>query len=635
MGLHLAKVDVSSGRYRLGSHVSAAVTAGGLVIALFLMFLVGMVVGPDISLLQPRVVGIVAVCAGVLVIVQFVGQLFVLTRAGRTERMARTAVRELTDRNDQFQLVSRLSDLLGREYRRRRIIGRAIDFFLEEMASFRAVYWRTDSEGAPVAPTLARSLGDDERAAVPLATPQQQILARSAARRATAVIVDGIGEQPRSLDCARPPQGPFVLFLPLPGGDICEGVLEVHGDGASWPARRSEILATLARQIGGALERGRRYDELERRADADYVTGLYNYGFMQTYLQRLLADASSRGRSVAVIFLDVDDFKAFNDNLGHGAGDRVLQTVADQLKLMTDKVGIVGRSGGDEFMVVLPDHSGSDAEAFIEAFQDWLSLGAPAVNGIYRVNVSGGYAVFPQDAHDRQELLAAADARLYKAKHRAQRLRPHYAGVGDEAEPSLGVYGLLDRILSSIDVRDSYTRLHCEKTAEYAIILAQQLGLSPSAQRTLRLAALLHDVGKVGIPDDILRKPGPLSVEEFEVIKHHISIADHLIVDIPNADEVRKLVRSHHERWDGGGYPQGLKDEEIPYLARILSVADAFSAITLDRPYRRRLPDDEACAELERAAGTQLDPDIVRSFSEALRHLAGESAPQHLATPAA
>jgi diguanylate cyclase (GGDEF)-like protein len=333
--------------------------------------------------------------------------------------------------------------------------------------------------------------------------------------------------------------------------------------------------------------------------------------------------------------LDVDDFKAFNDNLGHAAGDRVLQTVADQLKLMTDKVGIVGRSGGDEFMVVLPDHSGGDAEAFIEAFQDWLSLGAPAVNGMFRVNVSGGYAVFPQDAHDRQELLAAADARLYKAKHRAQRLRPHYAGAGDEAAPSLGVYGLLDRILSSIDVRDSYTRLHCEKTAEYAIILAQQLGLSPSAQRTLRLAALLHDVGKVGIPDGILRKPGPLSAEEFEVIKHHISIADHLIVDIPNADEVRKLVRSHHERWDGGGYPQGLKDEEIPYLARILSVADAFSAITLDRPYRRRLPDDEACAELERAAGTQLDPDLVRSFSETVRRLAGESVPQDLATPAA
>ena len=166
-------------------------------------------------------------------------------------------------------------------------------------------------------------------------------------------------------------------------------------------------------------------------------------------------------------------------------------------------------------------------------------------------------------------------------------------------------------------------------------MLAQQLGLSPAAQRTLRLAALLHDVGKIGIPDDILRKPGPLSAEEFEVIKHHINIADHLIVDIPHADEVRKLVRSHHERWDGSGYPQRLNGEQIPYLARILSVADAFSAITMDRPYRRALPCDEACAELGRAAGTQLDPVLVQAFTQAVRGREVETAPQGLVTPAA
>jgi putative nucleotidyltransferase with HDIG domain len=169
-----------------------------------------------------------------------------------------------------------------------------------------------------------------------------------------------------------------------------------------------------------------------------------------------------------------------------------------------------------------------------------------------------------------------------------------------------------------VDNKDHYTRAHCESTAEYAVMLAQEIGLSPSAQRTLRLAALLHDVGKICIPDDILRKPGPLTPEEFAVIKHHVSIAEHLIVDVPNAREVREIARHHHERFDGSGYPDGLRGEAIPHLARLLAVGDAFSAMTLDRPHRKGLPGEEAYAELQRVAGSQLDPDLVQAFGRVL-----------------
>jgi HD-GYP domain-containing protein (c-di-GMP phosphodiesterase class II) len=144
------------------------------------------------------------------------------------------------------------------------------------------------------------------------------------------------------------------------------------------------------------------------------------------------------------------------------------------------------------------------------------------------------------------------------------------------------------------------------------------LDLSPTAMRTLRLAALLHDVGKIGVPDSVLRKPGPLSDAEYEVVKHQVNIAEHLIVDIPNAHEVRSLVLLHHERWDGKGYPRGLSGEQIPYLARILTVADAFSAITLDRPYRQGLAVRDALREIRRAAGTQFDPALVEVFCEAI-----------------
>jgi putative nucleotidyltransferase with HDIG domain len=169
-----------------------------------------------------------------------------------------------------------------------------------------------------------------------------------------------------------------------------------------------------------------------------------------------------------------------------------------------------------------------------------------------------------------------------------------------------------------VDNKDHYTRAHCESTAEYAVMLAQEIGLSPSAQRTLRLAALLHDVGKICIPDDILRKPGELTAEEFAVIKHHVSIAENLIVDVPNAEEVREIARHHHERFDGSGYPDGLRGEEIPFLARVLALADAFSAMTLDRPYRQGLSSDDAYAELQRVAGAQLDPELVKAFGRVI-----------------
>lgn len=163
---------------------------------------------------------------------------------------------------------------------------------------------------------------------------------------------------------------------------------------------------------------------------------------------------------------------------------------------------------------------------------------------------------------------------------------------------------------------DDYARLHCERTAEYVTMFARALGLPAMEQRTLRLAALLHRVGRFGVPDDIVRKPGPLSGDEFEVIKHQLSIAANLIVDVPDSEGVRRVLQHHHERWDGGGYPLGLKGAEIPFLARVLAIADTFAAITLDRAYRAALPHAAACEELKRASGTQLDPRLAPAFIE-------------------
>jgi diguanylate cyclase (GGDEF)-like protein len=580
----------------------------GVVFAAALMFFSGVAAGPEVD---PATILVITVAACALVAMQFAVQLIVLRYAGRAGLSAGRARRELEARNDQLWAINRLCTLLATESSRRSITVRILDFFIEEMGAQAVTFWQTDSMGAPTDAGLARARSSAP-SGIPMAEPQRRVQARTAAREALIIVCDG-SEAPRPMGDRHPQRGHFALFLPLPGSEVCEGVLEVHADAGAWPESRWAVLGAVAAHSASALGRGRHYDQLQERANEDYVTGLFNQSYMQAYLEQAINSAEATDSCVSLVFLDVDNFKSYNDTLGHGAGDRVLQTVADQLRLMTEQVGIVGRSGGDEFMIILPGHSRPETEAFVQAFQDWLSDSAPAVNGIFRIKVSCGFALFPEDAHSRHELLAAADARLYHSKRQNGR-----AGIARPGEAGLGIYGVLHNIIDSVHAGDDYARRHCERAAETAIRLAGHLGLSPTAQRTLRLAALLHDVGKIAVPDDILRKPGPLTEQEFRVVKHQLNIAKHLIVDLPNADEVRSLVLMHHERWDGSGYPCGLKGDGIPYLARILAVADAYSAITLDRPYRAALSQEDALAELRRVAGTQLDPRLVDALCEAM-----------------
>jgi diguanylate cyclase (GGDEF)-like protein/putative nucleotidyltransferase with HDIG domain len=517
-------------------------------------------------------------------------------------------------------LLNRISFLLSQETQRRGVASVGTEFLVKEMGVGRAVFWRPDSEGEPEEVLL--SFPEDDRSAAPALLPEAQriILARTASRGSAPVVLrrDSHDQRPQSLRITGAPDRDFVLYIPLRGGTPREGVLELYSGEDAWGRGHWELLGPVAAQFGGALQRARQYEEMRERADLDFVTGLFNHRFMQVYLQRLITSEAAGKSSFALLLMDVDDFKIINDTYGHSVGDRVLQVVADQLKLMTDRVGTVGRFGGDEFIVILPNHSRQDACAFAQAFQDWLAnyaLRTPGGQKIAMV-VSGGPAVFPEDGERRQELLALADARLYQRKcpapHSGGRRRNHHG------RPAVGTFAFLEELVTSVDNKDHYTRAHCESTAEYAVMLAQEIGLSPSAQRTLRLAALLHDVGKICIPDGILRKAGQLTPEEFAVIKHHVSMAEHLIVDVPNTEEVREIIRHHHEHFDGSGYPDGLRGEEIPHLARILAVGDAFSAMTLDQPHRKGLPREEAYAELQRVAGTQLDSSLVRAFGRTL-----------------
>ena len=361
-------------------------------------------------------------------------------------------------------------------------------------------------------------------------------------------------------------------------------------------------------------------DELESQATTDSITGLLNHRYGNIALDEALQQAASRGGSVSVLVADLDGFKLFNDTYGHPLGDEVLRLVAGVLKQMSGGSAIPCRYGGDEFLVVLAGANKAAAKAYADRLAAAVGEIEFQAGGGARVPVSLslGLASFPEDADSKDHLLVLADAAMYEAKR---------LGGGDRQAPRVvaisgarfdSVFGALDGLVQAIQYRDRYTRTHSDMVAEYAAKLAVHVGLSEEAVRALRIAGVLHDVGKLVIPDDILKKPGPLTPEEYDVIKRHPLVGEMLIRESPFLEDVIQGVGCHHERYDGGGYPRGLQGEDIPLLGRVMAIADAYSAMRLDRPYRKALAAEQIDAELRSEAGAKFDPRLVDLFLEML-----------------
>lgn len=381
------------------------------------------------------------------------------------------------------------------------------------------------------------------------------------------------------------------------------------------------LLNGIAEEVGKALHNARVHASALDAADRDAVTGLLNHRAFHIRVQTEMEKCEVLNVPMAVAMIDLNNFKLFNDTYGHLAGDAVLRHVADAFVAEAPEGVQMARYGGDEFGLAWPGHTDEDLEMLSEAIKEHIERNPFEVAGNkVPVTLSFGIACYPIDGASRHDLLNVADRNLYEIKQAGGGIRrASLADRENRALRSQASFETVDALVSAVDNKDRYTRKHSEDVTEYALWIAEEIGMSEDAMRSVRRAGLLHDVGKIGVPDSILRKPGKLTPEEVEIIQRHPRLGELIVRAIPGLEDVIDGVRSHHERWDGGGYPDQLRGDEIPLMGRLLAVADAFSAMTTDRPYRKGMPVTEALKRIEEGTGSQFDPKMASAFLDAAR----------------
>lgn len=376
-----------------------------------------------------------------------------------------------------------------------------------------------------------------------------------------------------------------------------------------------------------AVERRRmaaRIAELTDVARRDPLTGLLNRrGFVEAFDVELERARRADGR-LSVVVGDVDRFRAFNDSLGHAAGDEALRAIAIEIRTRKRSWDLAARVGGEELALIVPDTDEQGAYVLAERLRAAVEA-LPRPAGAPELTVSFGIATFPVHGESRAALLRSADQALYAAKrlgrNRSVISSAEVPGIlarapRDHANGRVDLATLLG-LAEALDVREMGSASHSHRVARYAELIARELGMAPDAVERVRIAGMLHDVGRVGVPDETLRKPGPLTAEEWRRVREHPEIGARLLATTAFGD-IGDWIRGHHERPDGAGYPDGATATELPLEASILAVADAYEAMTAERPYREPLDHAAAARELREGAGRQFDERVVEALLRVL-----------------
>ena len=474
-----------------------------------------------------------------------------------------------------------------------------------------------------------RVLASDSEAAVGAVARPSAALAAAFDGHPSATLVDAAGEihSIGALDATTVLQE----YLPIVArGEETIAVVAMWRDATGLlasldAARRDIMIVTLVASLllvavlylifrSAQARLSRQHQQLIDATRRDALTEMLNHGAIVALLAEEVEAARLAGGRIGVALVDVDNFRLFNDTHGHEAADEVLMRVAELVALEADD-GHVARYGPDEFLLVRTGADVPDMEASMERLRAGLEEISVQFGDSERlpVSISAGICGYPQHASSVTELLSVAAVAVGEAKGSGGDT-VRVAQVGEEERVLSGTLDVLQGLVIAVDNKDRYTKRHSEDVARYAVFLAERIGLDEELRRTIHLAGLLHDIGKIGIPDAVLRKPSKLTADEYGMFQQHVVLGDAIVRDVPNVEVVRAGIRHHHERWDGKGYVEGLEGETIPMIARVLAVADAFSAMTTTRPYRKALPIEEALKRLGDAAGTQLQEELVTTF---------------------
>ena len=444
-------------------------------------------------------------------------------------------------------------------------------------------------------------------------------------------------------------QSTSVAVIPLMSVTECLGVMII---GDNKVDENADLYALIASHYALFMHNAELIEQANAHANTDTLTSLSNHRGFQEVLSTEIEKAEKNNSTLSVIMMDVNNISKINRELGHAKGDEVIKLVAEKVKQNIRANDTAGRYGGDEIAIVLPNTDTNEAKYLAEYLT--YSLSCCFIDDVGPVKVSVGIANYPQCAKDQEKLLVSAEQAMYISQSKGYKdgmsaiisssdfnfwddMALHsYAEVLTKRHSQLGVNfeeelvnkfaseeissqhhleELATSLAGAIDAKDPYTKGHSTSVSKYSEALARALNMPEAEVQRIKLGALLHDVGKIGIPESVLKKPTHLSDEEWEIMKQHPTIgAEKVLMQNEALKDLMPMVKFHHEHIDGSGYPCKLKGDEIPLEARIVAVADTYHALISDRPYRKGLGVEKACEILQSGAGTQWDAELVRKF---------------------
>lgn len=456
-----------------------------------------------------------------------------------------------------------------------------------------------------------------------------------------------------------------TLFPLVHAGNFKAGLCLVSSERESpFPEKDMHMVTDLADRVAVVVSHAELFAQVERQAVTDPMTGLFNRRYFTEQLTKEIDRYQRFGHPFSYIIVDLDYLKKINDSLGHHFGDAAIKHIANVMKRSVRDVDTVGRFGGEEFVVLLPETAHENAR--MVANRICAAIRSKPVEGIGVITASLGLATFPQDAQDKDKLQELADQALYLAKHRgrnqvcsviedlipsqgappeapaapvevpagaveaaanaaasagvAKTTAVETAGTVDLALANeKGILGLITQIVKSIDEKDAYGNERSPRAYSYANSIAQSLRLSKEHAELVSLSAAFSNIGKLSVPEELLRKNGPLDDEEMALIRKAPSLGAKFLEPAKMLYKLSTVIEALHEHWDGSGYPKGLKNEEIPLESRIISLVDAYVAMTSDRPYRKSLSKQEAIKQIQDDSGKKFDPRLVRFMLSVLQ----------------